>query len=131
MRITFGSHYLLTISEAERKSTRSFYVGALQCKIEAHDHGVTSEIPENIDLFHFSDGVVVGVQYVNENVPTLDPASHRLAAWMEIKARDPDALATKLRERGVNEITDFWDKDHFYFHAPGGQVYRLIAADPS
>lgn len=129
MKIKFGTHYLLTIRESERNRVRAFYTGLLGCKIQAHDHGVTSNIPENIDLFHFSDGEVLGVQYVNDRVPVIDAAGHKLACWMELKTDDVTGLVGKLKEFGVDEIRDFWDKEHFYCHAPGGQVFRVIALD--
>jgi hypothetical protein len=28
-------------------------------------------------------------------------------------------------EFGIEQVP-FWDKEHFYFQAPGGQVFRLI-----
>jgi hypothetical protein len=129
MKIKFGTHYLLTIRESERDRVRSFYEGPLGCELQAHDHGVTSNIPENIDLFHFSDGEVLGVQYVNDRAPVIEAAGHKLACWMELKTDDVTGLVGKLNKFGVDEIRDFWDKEHFYFHAPGGQVFRVIELD--
>jgi hypothetical protein len=129
MKIKFGTHYLLTIKKSERARVRAFYHGLLGCKLQAHDHGVTSNIPENIDLFHFAGGEVLGVQYVDDRAPVIDAAGHKLAGWMEIKTDDVSGLVGKLTDFGVDEIRDFWDKEHFYFHAPGGQVYRVIRVD--
>lgn len=129
MKIKFGTHYLLTIRESERHRVRSFYQGLLGCELHSHDHGVTVNIPENLDLFHFADGEVLGVQYVNDGVPVIDAAGHKLACWMELKTDNVGGLLKKLKEFGVDEIRDFWDKEHFYFHAPGGQVFRVIRID--
>jgi hypothetical protein len=46
---------------------------------------------------------------------------------MEIITDNVSTLKEKCLTHGAVEITDFWDKEHFYFHAPGGQVYRLVA----
>ena len=69
--IAFGTHYLLTIREAERAHVRGFCQGLLGCELHAHDHGVTADIPPNIDLFHFAGGHVLGVQYVADNAPVI------------------------------------------------------------
>ncbi len=129
MKIMFGTHYLLTVRGNERDRVRLFYQGVLGCELQAHDHGVTSDIPENIDLFHFPGGEVLGVQYVADETPLLGPTEHRLACWMELKTDDVNGLVRQLKEFGVAEITDFWDKEHFYFHAPAGPVFRVIGVD--
>ena len=128
MRIRFGSHYLLTLPAHQRSRVRSFYIDILECQIEAHDHNVTANIPENIDLFHFPGGEVLGVQYVAEQDTVLTPREYKLACWLELKTDDVAGLVRKLQAFGVEEIADFWDKEHFYFHAPGGQVFRVIAS---
>ena len=127
--IAFGTHYLLTIREAERVQVRAFYQDLLGCELHAHDHGVTANIPPNIDLFHFAGGHVLGVQYVADDAPDIGAHAHRFACWMELVTDDVDRLKGQLLDFGVQEITDFWDADHFYFHAPGGQVFRLIHVD--
>ena len=126
MKTLFGSHYLLTIINSERERTRAFYYGVLGCTLQSHDHGVTSAIPENIDLFHFPNGEVLGVQYVGAEAPALGPAEYRLACWLELKTDDVNGLVQQLKKFGIEEVLDFWDKEHFYFHAPGGQVFRVI-----
>jgi hypothetical protein len=124
--IAFGTHYLLTVQESERPRVRSFYHDVLGCSRESHDQGITSHIPPHLDLFHFPDGVVLGVQYVSEEGNTLTLTQQRLACWLEIKADNVPGLVEQIKTFGVEEITDFWDPDHFYFHAPGGQVFRVI-----
>ena len=126
MRVQFGTHYLLTLPNQERPRVRTFYVDILGCRIEAHDHNVTANIPENIDLFHFPDGEVFGVQYVSAHETPFTSKDYRYACWLELKTDDVEGLVKKLKAFGVEEITDFWDTEHFYFHAPGGQVFRVI-----
>ncbi len=126
MTIAIGNHHLLTIRASERSRVRSFYGDLLDCELQSHDRGVTANIPVNIDVFHLGSGDIIGVAYVDEGSPTLSDDDARLACWLELKTDDPDALIGKLKDFGVKEITDFWDKDHFYFYAPGGQVFRII-----
>ena len=45
--------------------------------------------------------------------------------WLEIKANDVPVMKEKILAFGVREI-DSRDKAHFYFQAPGGQVFRLV-----
>ena len=39
----------------------------------------------------------------------------------------PDDLKAEILRFGIGEIA-YRDRDHFYFQAPGGQVFRLIDA---
>ena len=126
MTIAMGNHHLLTIKSGERQRVRAFYRELLGCALHAHDHGVTANIPENIDIFHFDSGDIIGVAYADERSPTVTDAQARLGCWLELTTDDVDTLVGRLKDFGVNEITDFWDKDHFYFHAPVGQVFRVI-----
>lgn len=44
--------------------------------------------------------------------------------WLEISADNPDELKKNILKFGIKEI-EYWDKEHFYFQAPGGQVFRI------
>jgi hypothetical protein len=123
--IEFGNHYLLNVSSGLRTRVREFFATILECATHSSDD-VTRDLPENVDLFVFPGGETVGVPYFDDGAPMLSNAEHRMACWMEIKTDDVPGLKAKLLEFGVDEITDFWDKERFYFHAPGGQVFRVI-----
>lgn len=127
--ITFGTHYLLTIGQHDRENVRAFYTTLLGCALHQSDGGVTSNIPPNVDLFEFPGHEVVGVQYVDDGAQVLTLDQHKRGCWMEIKTDDIPGLKQQMLDFGVQEITDFWDPEHFYFHAPGGQVYRLIGTE--
>ena len=126
--IQLGSHYRSSAPEAQRESIRQFYTRVFECELHSSDD-VTSNIPENIDLFIFSSGHCYGVEFFADTEPSLDLAQHYLSCWMEITTDNVDLLKQKCLDHGAIEITDYWDKGHFYFHAPGGQVYRLIDQD--
>ena len=34
-------------------------------------------------------------------------------------------MKEKIVGFGIKKV-EFWDKEHFYFEAPGGQVFRLV-----
>ena len=120
-----GTHYLLTVRRSERERVRSFYRDLLGCELHDHNHHVIKNIPENVDLFHFPQKEVVGVEYVGNDVQVADRAEHRRCIWLELLVDDVEDMKQKLLAFGVEEIKDFWDKSHFYFHAPAGQIFRV------
>ena len=126
--IDFGNHYLLNVSRGVRPRGRDFFGTILECMTHSSDD-VTRDIPENVDLFVFPGGETVGVQYFDEGAPVLSNAEYRMASWMEMKTDDVAGLKARLLEFGVEQITGFWDNRHFYFHAPGGQVFRVLDLD--
>lgn len=46
--------------------------------------------------------------------------------WLELRTDRLEDLKAKILQFGIKEI-EYRDRDHFYFQAPGGQVYRLIS----
>ena len=95
---TLGAHYLLHAARADRTSVRKFYGDLLSCQVHSSD-GVTANIPENIDLFEFPKGEMIGVEYVEEGAVLLSNEQHRLACWMEIVTDDPETMKSRLRPR--------------------------------
>ena len=45
--------------------------------------------------------------------------------WLERRTVGPDGFKQEIFGFGCREI-EFSDKEHFYFQAPGGQVFRLV-----
>jgi hypothetical protein len=45
-----------------------------------------------------------------------------------LRADDPESLREKNLKFGIQRI-EFWDKEHFYFQAPGVQVFRLVGSE--
>ena len=127
-KVSFGKHYRACARDSDREQIRSFYTEVLTCEMHASD-GVTSGIPDNIDLFIFSSGECFGVEYYPEDSPILSLDAQKYACWTEIETDDVAALKERCLANGATEITDYWDKGHFYFHAPGGQVFRIIGKD--
>jgi hypothetical protein len=44
--------------------------------------------------------------------------------WLDLRTDSPEELK-QSSEFGIKGI-EFWDKEHFYFQAPVGQVFRLV-----
>jgi glyoxalase superfamily protein len=112
---TFGEHANIRAVPADRPVIRNFFrnvLGAPQ----------TRESDE-VDIFRLGPNLYLGVAYSPYALP---PEIMQKAIWLELKTADPAAMKEKILAAGGREI-DFWDKEHFYFQAPGGQVFRLIS----
>ena len=88
--------------------------------------GASEVTPPNapLDVFELESGALVGVE-VDDGA--LDEAAARKGAWLEFLVADPDATARTLDAQGVKRI-EYHDKEHAYFQAPGGPVFRLARA---
>jgi hypothetical protein len=112
--VSLGEHSKLTASPADRDRVRKFYKQILGCS-------ATKE-SEEIDIFRIGTTFFLGVVY---NDTALSPSDGLRSIWLELRTDDPEGLKHKILKFGIKEI-DFWDKEHFYFQAPGGQVFRLV-----
>jgi hypothetical protein len=113
--ITFGEHSKLVVAPSERGAVRAFYRDVL-------DVPQTKE-SEKVDIFKLGPNFYLSVVY-DDDAPT--PEAQRKSIWLELQTADVNAMKAKILAGGGDKI-DFWDKQHFYFQAPGGQVFRLIA----
>lgn len=116
-KVSFGNHAKITAPLSLRDKIRSFYQQVLGC-----DQVVAQEA---MDVMRFTNDFFVGIAYA-ANV--LEEKHFLLAMWLELKTSDPNELKKKLQQFGVKEI-EYQDKNHFYFHAPGGQVFRVSHID--
>ena len=115
-RINLGEHSKITVKPAERERLQSFYRDVLGCKVVTKSQAV--------DLIELGPNFYIGVNY---DEATLSDSDARKAIWLELRAEDPDGLREKILSVGIQRI-EFWDKERFYFQAPGGQVFRLTGA---
>jgi hypothetical protein len=72
--------------------------------------------------FRFAGGGALSVEFTED---ALDEQQARWGAWLEIKADDAPALQRKVLESGLLRLKHPAN-DHFYFAAPGGQVFRIV-----
>lgn len=113
---SIGNNLKVQVATSERTKARAFYVDALGAvELPSPSH--------SMELFQLPDRSIIGVYYVQES-QALSEEVYRNATWLEIVTPEVATLKSRLRSLGVKEI-DYADKDHFYFHAPGGQVFRL------
>jgi hypothetical protein len=122
--VTIGNHLKMTVASALKSKTRDFYSGLL---------GLES-IPspaENLDLYEFSDGFVLGLFFSDDPDELLSQPDYFKATWLELKVDDLAQWKERLQKFGVTEIP-YEDPSRFaepyprfFFQAPGGQVFRL------
>ena len=120
MKISIGNHLKMHVHKDLKPKVIEFYETILGCK------RLTSSSPAG-EVFIFEGNFFLGIAFL-EKANILSEQDLLKAAWMELKTEDPEKLKERLQKFGVKEV-DYHDKDHFYFQAPGGQVFRLNTLD--
>jgi len=115
--IKFGEHSKMVAAPSERDRLQKFYRDILGCKVVSKS-STTDSIQVGSDFY-------IGVIYDAAALPAQDMLR---STWLEIRVDNPDETKRKILQFGITGI-DFWDKEHFYFQAPGGQVFRIIGTD--
>lgn len=113
--VTFGKHSKITAQPSERNAIRRFFRDVLGAP-QPRDS-------ENVDIFRLGPNFFLGVIY-SAQAPTAE--AMRNSIWLELATADPIDMKAKILAGGAKEI-EYSDKNHFYFQAPGGQVFRLIS----
>lgn len=115
----WGNHSKMIARPADRPRLQSFYRDVLGCYVgkgPQHPGG-----PEDTDLIRFANGFSIVIHY---NDAALSEADLKNAIWLELLTDSADQLERRIRAFGIQSL-DYFDKDHFYFQAPGGQVFRV------
>jgi hypothetical protein len=115
--VWLGENSKLTVNPSERDRVRKFYKDVLGCPATRES--------EKIDIFHIGSGFFLAVVYDSS---ALSASDNLKAIWLDLRTNQPELLKRKILEFGLKQI-DFWDKEHFYFQAPGGQVFRLVGSN--
>src|SRR5271165_2394515 len=111
--VSFGANSKLTVLPAERARVRAFYRDLSGCSM--------TKKSDRADFFKIGDTFYLGVIYDD----SAQSAKDRMQSiWLELRTDHPEQLKQKILQFGIPEI-QYWDKEHFYFQAPGGQVFRL------
>lgn len=113
-KIKLGEDAKMMALPTDRERLQKFYRDVLGCRVTTKS--------DSFDLIQFGRSFFIGVVY---DEAALKDADARKAIWPEIRTADPEALKQKILVFGVKQV-EFWDRDHFYSQAPGGQVFRLV-----
>ncbi len=115
--ITIGNNVKVTVPQSVRERARAVFSGL----------DATLRTPsERFDQFAMTGGSNLGLEYVPD-AEALTPSQMRIAPWIEIVVDDAAKARERLLALGVEQI-DYRDKDHAYFVAPGGFIFRVRAA---
>lgn len=112
MSLSLGPNSKITARLSDRNRIREFYRDILGCKVVEE---------QNIDLVWLGRNFHIGFLYEDE---VLQESDLLKGLWLELRVDRPAVLKKKILNYGVREIP-YRDKKHFYFQAPGGQVFRL------
>jgi len=113
--IHIGKNMKLTALESDRARVRAFYGDLLG--------GARKDVLPDMDVFVLPDGMSIGVAFTAAG-GALEGEDAKKSAWLELVVDDVDRVVRALGELAVKPF-DYVDKTHVYFHAPGGQVFRL------
>jgi catechol 2,3-dioxygenase-like lactoylglutathione lyase family enzyme len=111
--ITLGKRSKIVIRPSDRDRVRRFYGDVLGCRVTVKSN--------SMDLLQLGTDFYIGVVYDDNALSDVDRLN---TIWLELLVDDPEGLKEQILEFGCKEV-EFWDKEHFYFQAPGGQVFRV------
>lgn len=112
--VALGEHAKMVVLPSERGRVQQFYRDILGCRVTAKSKAM--------DLIRLGTDFYIGVVYDDS---ALSAADRLNSIWLEIRTENPEELKQRVLAFGITEV-EFWDKEHFYFQAPGGQVFRLV-----
>ena len=112
--VSLGENSKMTVLPSERDRIQRFYGDVLVCPL--------TKTSETADVFQMGADFYVGVVYDDT---ALSETVLLKSIWLDLRTDHPEELKQEILKFGVKEI-DFRDKEHFYFQAPGGQVFRLV-----
>lgn len=115
----WGTHSKAVARPSDRERLQHFYRDVLRCYVgkgPQHPGG-----PEDTDLVRFANGFSIVFHYSDA---ALSEAQVKQSIWLELVTDNPAGLERAIQAFGI-EPFDYFDKEHFYFQAPGGQVFRV------
>ncbi len=114
MSVSLGEDSKMTVRPSERDRLERFYRDILRCNV------ITKS--KTLDIIQMGKTFFIGVVYDDS---ALSESDFLKSLWLDLRTDRPEELRRKILSFGIKEI-QYWDKEHFYFQAPGGQVFRLV-----
>ena len=117
-KVILGNHSAVRVPRTEKDRIRRFYRDVLGGTIARE-----SDFKDDIRL---GDNFYIAFLYEDEGV-ALDESGFSKAVYLELKTDNVEEMRQKIVAFGVRvlEVPD----PHLYFHAPGGQIFRLVGID--
>jgi catechol 2,3-dioxygenase-like lactoylglutathione lyase family enzyme len=114
-KVIFGNHTAVFAARSEQDKIRKFYSDVLGCTVRVNT--------DEVDRFQL-DGVHFCFVYQSA---ALDESEFLKAIYLELKTDNTEEMKQKILAFGAKKL-DVPDP-HFYFQAPGGQVFKLVGID--
>jgi hypothetical protein len=117
-KVIFGNHTAHIVPRAEKERVRRFYLEVLGCNL--------MRVRQDADDIRMGDNFHTGILY-GDHADESEFQRTGKSVWLELKSDNVEEMKRRLLDFGVRklEIPD----PHFYFQAPGGQVFRLAGID--
>jgi catechol 2,3-dioxygenase-like lactoylglutathione lyase family enzyme len=114
-QVILGNHSAIRVPRTEKDRIRRFYRDVLG--------GTITREGDLKDDIRVGDNFYIAFLYEDEGV-ALDESGFSKAVYLELKTGNVEEMRQKIVAFGVRvlEVPD----PHLYFHAPGGQVFRLV-----
>jgi catechol 2,3-dioxygenase-like lactoylglutathione lyase family enzyme len=114
-KVILGNHSAVRVPRTEKDRIRQFYRDVLG--------GTITREGDLKDDIRMGDNFYIAFLYEDEGV-ALDESGFSKAVYLELKTDNVEEMRQKIVAFGVRvlEVPD----PHLYFHAPGGQVFRLV-----
>lgn len=113
--VSLGENAKMTAQPTERDRIQRFYRDVLGCRIT---------IKPKIDLIRLGSNYYIGIEYDDSALSESDLSR---SIWLGLRTDLQEELKQKILKFGIKEI-NYRDKQHFYFQAPGGQIFRLVGS---
>jgi len=111
--VSLGANSKMVVLRSERDRIQVFYRDVLGCKVE---------MKPNADLVWLRSDFYLGIVYEDSALSKDDMLK---SVWLELRTDEPDRLKEAVLKFGLSEL-EYGDNEHFYFQAPGGQVFRIV-----
>lgn len=114
-KVVLGNHTAVFAARSEQDRIRRFYRDVLGCEARVET--------DEVDRFQLANAHFC---FVWQDA-ALERDAFRKAIYLELATDDVGDMREKITAFGVDslEIPD----PHFYFQAPGGQVFKLVGID--
>lgn len=113
---TLGTNVRCVAAQEHREAIATFYTEVFGAK-------AIKPAPD-LDVYAMDGGSNVGVYFVSADEALTPQQQEAVGTWIELSVDDVQATAEELRRRGFEPL-EYHDKEHLYFQAPGGQIFRL------
>ena len=118
--IGLGNNVHVFAQPHRREGLQRLFEDLLEVPVASVEHpGMT----EPMLVIRFPQGGALSIEFTPDAADSEEP---RLAAWLELRSVEPEAVMERLISAGVRQVQH--PGHPYYFMAPGGQVFTIAPA---